>query len=102
VIQTLVGHTNLVLRVIELDSGELASISRDETVKIWDRATSLIGNTINIQNRNYSPYTLVCLPNGNLVAAREKEPFDIEIFSPITGDVLQTLSGHTSDISGGI
>jgi WD40 repeat protein len=87
-------------RVVELPNGNLASIGYDNTVRIWFKETGMNESLINIANRGYNPYLLTTIPNGNLAATRTSAPFNIQIFSPITGEVLQTLIGHSSRVSG--
>jgi WD40 repeat protein len=101
VIQTLTGHTASVGKVVELPNDRLASISTDNTIRIWNRETSLGENTLNIDQRDYI-LNFASFQNGNLAAARQEFPYDIEIFSPNNDPLvlIQTLSGHSQPVNG--
>ena len=45
-LQTLKGHTDYVISVIQLKDGRLASASDDNTIKIWDLTTSQAVQTL--------------------------------------------------------
>lgn len=98
VIQEFEGHQSVVGKVIELANEQLASISYDGTIRIWNRATSLSENTIN----QAGFLLLISLQSGDLVAPRMLPPiYNIEIFSPTTGENTLTLStGYTNFVTG--
>jgi WD40 repeat protein len=98
VIQEFEGHQSIVGKVIELANERLASISYDGTIRIWNRTTSLSENTIN----QAGFLLLISLQSGNLVAPRMLPPlYNIEIFSPTTGEnILTLLTGYTYFVTG--
>lgn len=98
--QKFAGHSNEVAKVIELPNKQLASISYDQTIRVWKRSNGLSINSIYFQTRAYSVPVLVLIQNGNLAATRYLAPFNIEIFSPVNGNVLRRLRGHTSLVTG--
>lgn len=98
VIQTFSGHVAKIGRLIELSNGQLVSISRDNTVRIWNRTTGI--NESILDHRHYDIANLVAFQDGNLAATKIDYPYDIEIFNPYIGNVLQTLRGHLFRVSG--
>lgn len=100
VIQTFNAHTRYVARVIELPQGKLASSSQDWTIRIWNRATGLIENSINIQGQSYEIKYLAATQNGDIAITNTRTPYNIGILSATTGNILKSLSGHASRASG--
>jgi WD40 repeat protein len=86
VIQTFSGHLAKIGRLVELSNGQLASISRDNTVRIWNRTTG--NNESILDHRHYDIANFVAFQGGNLAATKIDYPYDIEIFNPYTGNVL--------------
>ncbi|MBN8592409.1 MAG: protein kinase [Anaerolineae bacterium] len=87
---TLTGHSDAVLGAVEIENGHILSRSKDGTVRIWNltqnerrfQQTSLSGLVILAENRRLTR-------GGNKLFIRSA-----------TGEILHTLSGHTSYVSG--
>jgi WD40 repeat protein/transcriptional regulator with XRE-family HTH domain len=67
-------------------------------VKVWDADTGELLLKTNLFATGF-PHKAVFSPDGKL-AASAGENFKAKIFNPVTGEVLLTLPGHTSGISG--
>jgi WD40 repeat protein/transcriptional regulator with XRE-family HTH domain len=67
-------------------------------VKVWDAATGRVILKTNLFATGF-PVEIVFSPDGKL-AATAGENFKARIFNPVTGEVVLTLPGHTSGISG--
>ena len=99
-IQVFYGHTNRACKVVELASGRLASLSQDDTVRIWDRTMNGQILKIKVNQRYYNKFLLAALPDGSLAAALFSFRQEIEIFSSTSGNVMKTLRGHQGFVTG--
>jgi WD40 repeat protein len=91
VLYTLTGHTNVVYVFANLPNGNLASGSRDNTVKIWNPNTGSLIYTL--AGHTNAIFSLVVLPNGNLASGSWDNT--VKIWNPNTGSLINTLIGHT-------
>jgi WD40 repeat protein len=98
---TLNGHDTAALSGdYSPDGKQLATIGADGTVIVWDASTGketlrLPGNTVpgdfvSSQRVSYSP-------DGKLLIACDANL--IKIYNPASGDLIQTLDGHSSDVT---
>ena len=60
------GHSGYIWKIIKLKNGDLASGSRDKTIKIWDMKTGVCKKTFN--HHQNSILSLIQLKNGNLLS----------------------------------
>ncbi|SLM35266.1 nacht and wd40 domain protein, partial [Lasallia pustulata] len=95
-LQTLEGHSSSVSAVAFSPAGkQLASGSRDNTVRIWDAAT---GATLQTLKGHSGPVRAVAFsPDGKqLVSGSEDNT--VRIWDAATGATLQTLKGHSGPV----
>ena len=64
--RTLKGHTDYVRSVVVLPTGELASGSRDTTIRVWDTDTGECKQVLKGHTR--AVWSLVVLPTGELAS----------------------------------
>lgn len=95
-IRTLYGHTDSIASLIQLNETELATGSFDSTVKIWDLKREQISvNHLTLKGPIYARtiYALAKLNDQYIAAAAYKK---IQIWSPLTGDLITTLTDHSN------
>ncbi|KAH7464215.1 Vegetative incompatibility protein [Fusarium oxysporum f. sp. matthiolae] len=94
VLQTLEGHTSLVMSVVFSNDGKLiASGSYDKTVKIWDVATGEEERTLEGHTRWVT--SVVFSNDGKLIASGSYDK-TVKIWDVATGEEERTLEGHTN------
>ncbi|AMD21471.1 HER192Cp [Eremothecium sinecaudum] len=96
---TFTEHVSVVTGVQFAKKGQVMfSSSKDGTVRAWDL----------IRYRNFRTFTATdriqfnCLavdPSGEIVCAGSLDNFDIQVWSVLTGQLLDTLSGHEGPVS---
>jgi len=87
----------MVIRTLSvLQTGNLASGSDDETVRIWNPNNGSLLFTLTGHDGFVS--TLVTLPNGNIASAGRYDN-TVRIWNPNTGSLLYTLTGHAGSVS---
>ena len=65
--KTLSGHSDFIVRLIQLQNGDLASCSFDNYVKIWDSTNNTMKLTLKAHTSQV--WGLIELPNGFLISA---------------------------------
>jgi WD40 repeat protein len=98
-LNTLTGHTNMVLGLVALPNGNLASGSNDFTIKIWNPNT---GSLLYTLYGHRGSMCIILLSNGNLASATTSTGTGdtvIRIWNPNTGSLLYTLNGHSDAIT---
>ena len=91
-LKTLKSHTRSVWCLQMLLSGQLASGSEKNTIKIWDTTTATCLKTL--KDPNYWVSCLQMLPSGQLASGSGDNT--IKVWDTIAGTCLKTLQGHTS------
>jgi WD40 repeat protein len=74
-VRNISAHSNSVLDVKFLNNGNLASASKDKTIKVWDVNT--YKNIFINSNHNSSVLCLAVMPNANLVSGSEDKTIQI-------------------------
>ena len=95
--QTLGGHSRLVNSVaFSYDSKLLASVSDDNTVKVWDTATGTLQQTLGGHSDAVS--SVAFSYDSNLLASAS---FDktVKVWDMTAGTLQQTLGGHSDAVS---
>ncbi|KAK3823221.1 MAG: WD40-repeat-containing domain protein [Benniella sp.] len=91
--RTLKGHTCLVWRIVYSPDGrQIASVSYDRTVRVWDSETGLLQHLF-IGLIDCVAYS----PQGDRIASA-CEDGTVGIWDAITGDRCQTLRGHLAKV----
>jgi WD40 repeat protein len=65
----LIGHTDRVLKIIQLENDDLCSCSFDKTIKCWDWNTKKL--KLNLSGHNNYVRSIIQLHNGYLASAGE-------------------------------
>lgn len=103
VLATLTGHTNSIISVVASPNGKrLATLSDDETVKIWDTASAkeLVSIQTGLTAQNILR-TISFSPDGKRITA-PAGAHQVKIWDVETGKELLTLSGHTDEVTAAI
>jgi WD40 repeat protein len=96
-IQTLAGHSGMVLAVAFSPDGQrIASGSTDNTIKVWDATTGevekmLVGHSRTVKAVAFSP-------DGRRIVSGSKDR-TIKVWDVTTGEVEKTLVGHSRAVS---
>ena len=94
--RTLTGHTSWVNDLTLLPNGDLASVSDDSTIKIWNPNNGTLQRSFSVYTQKYyNNIWLTALSNGDL--ASNEGPY-IKIWNPYNGTLKRTLIGHHSDV----
>ncbi|MDB9308536.1 ribosome assembly protein 4, partial [Aphanizomenon sp. CS-733/32] len=95
-VNTLKGHEGYVNSVgFSPDGKQLASGSRDKTIKIWDVTTGKVLNTL--KGHESTVWSVGFSPDGQQLASGSGDN-TIKIWDVTTGKVLNTLKGHESGV----
>lgn len=95
-IKTLFGHHSFVESAVFSPNGlQVASASRDNSVKIWDVNTGECVKTLTGHNDIVN--SAVYSPNGNLIVSGSKDN-SVKIWDANTGKCIKTLVGHNHEI----
>jgi WD40 repeat protein len=90
-LQTLEGHSHGVTSVAwSPDGQQIASASRDGTVKIWNLAT---GECQTLEGHSHGVTSVAWSPDGQQIASASGDR-TVKIWNPATGE-CQTLEGHS-------
>eukprot|EP00744_Colponema_vietnamica_P018032 GILI01025405.1.p1 GENE.GILI01025405.1~~GILI01025405.1.p1 ORF type:complete len:624 (+),score=47.68 GILI01025405.1:121-1992(+) len=92
------GHTNNVSVVRALPENKLASASSDCTVKVWELESETGSCIATLKGHTATVTFLVLLPDGRLLSG--SSDFHIRVWKWETGECLQVLSEHQSEIAG--
>jgi WD40 repeat protein len=93
-IQTLGFHSNWVTAVaFSHDGTQLASASRDETIKLWDSSTGELRKTL--QGHSSWVSDVAFSHDGTQLASASRDE-TIKLWDPSTGELRKTLQGHSS------
>ena len=95
-IATLEGHSNSINCLETIDDNRFASGSQDKTIIIWDAKNFVLLKTLNT-NSTYGVFSLKSLTLNRLASGSYQE---IKIWNIESGECLQTLSYHSSNICG--
>ncbi|AFY46334.1 WD40 repeat-containing protein [Nostoc sp. PCC 7524] len=95
-VNTLKGHSGEVISVAYSPDGKyLASVSDDNTIKIWESSTGKAVQTL--QGHSSAVYSVAYSPDGKYLASASDDN-TIKIWESSTGKVVQTLQGHSSAV----
>jgi WD40 repeat protein len=81
------------------DGKQVASGSRDNTVRIWETST------VTCQSKLRGDKQINCVafsPDGKILAADDGKMFEagsVRLYDTVTGDVKSTLNGHTRSVT---
>jgi WD40 repeat protein len=89
--EVLQGHTRLVLSVIQLADGRLASGSWDNTIRIWSTSTEQCEKVL--EGHTSQVWSVIQLADGRLASGSVDKT--IRIWSTSTGQCEKVLRGHT-------
>ena len=89
--QILLGHTDFVNTITELDNNMLASGSCDKTIKIWNLATSKIISTLTGHNECVTSLANVKTDSGDLLISGSN---DLSILVWEGTKSIKNLTGH--------
>ncbi|MEH2042595.1 WD40 repeat domain-containing protein, partial [Nostoc sp.] len=95
-LKTLTGHSSSVYSVAYSPNGQqLASASRDKTIKIWDVSSGQLLKTLT--GHSDSVISVAYSPNGQQLASASWDK-TIKIWDVSSGQLLKTLTGHSSEV----
>ncbi|WP_315789311.1 serine/threonine-protein kinase [Fischerella sp. JS2] len=105
-IYEIAGHFGLVNSIaFSPDSQILASGSNDATIKLWSVKTGKLIRTLNENAQEYkfpenyqAILSVAFSPQGNIIASGSRDKI-INLWNPITGQLIRTLSGHSELIN---
>jgi len=99
------GHTDWINQVVYRPDGkQLATASRDRTVRVWDASSgkellTLKDNPGNVRSIAYSPDgKKLASTSGKWDKTKKEWQGEIKIRDASSGKLLQALAGHTEDI----
>ncbi len=88
------GHTEIILKVIDLNNETFASCSQDKTIKIWD---SVNGKCLKTLNGHKDGVSSLLLLEENILASSGLDKL-ILIWNISSEQIIRTLTGHKGDI----
>ncbi|KAF8332821.1 WD40-repeat-containing domain protein [Cantharellus anzutake] len=94
---TIRGHIEGVTSVsFSLDGLRVASVSRDETVRIWD---ALTGQELKVLRGHTKSVTSVSFSSDGFKVVSASEDETVRIWDALTGQELKVLQGHTKSVA---
>jgi WD40 repeat protein len=90
ILKTLTDHSDWVQTLVVLKNGDLASGSKDHTIKIWNSSTGSLKRTL--KGHNGYVETLAVLQNGDLASGSADKT--IRIWNVETGEEKRKLASH--------
>ena len=92
-LMSLQGHSGWVTSVcFNHDGSQVASGSRDKTVKVWNAKTGDLVQTL--EGRSGAVYSVCFNHDGSQVASGSNDK-TVKVWNAKTGDLVQTLEGHS-------
>ncbi|MBA2654005.1 MAG: WD40 repeat domain-containing protein [Gammaproteobacteria bacterium] len=95
-IRTLIGHSNTIYSVVEVDNHTLASASEDNTIKLWDLETGKCIDTLNGQYNN-GISSLAMLSNNLLASGGFSD--GIRLWDIRSRRCIKKIPSHTTVLS---
>jgi len=93
----LMGHTDAVTQVFFSPNGQsLLSVSKDQTLRIWDVATAKLRLVIPTTSNNL--LKVYYSPDGQSIAAMDAYGGEIKIWNTTTGALQTTWAGHYTQV----
>ncbi|KAJ5325832.1 uncharacterized protein N7506_008934 [Penicillium brevicompactum] len=95
--KTLDGHTGWIWDVTPSRNGELASVSNDMTIRLWNTNTGLQRGPAKDNGHSNWVRAVRFSPSGRLLATASDD-MTVRIRDAITGFTYRTLQGHTGKV----
>lgn len=90
-----IGHTDTVNNAVELQNGNIVTVSDDRAVRIWNAETGALVRTL--LGHQESITNIKELKNGNIITVSDDGT--ARIWNTETGELVRTLLGHQGRIS---
>ncbi len=97
-IQRYANHTNWVNSLDQIDNDTMVSGSQDNTIRIWKISTGETLQTIYVSPCAYVVRVL-SIEYKQIVCGKGGSSQNLQIYNYSTGDLIRTLSGHTSTVN---
>jgi WD40 repeat protein len=96
-IQRYTNHTSVVYSLDQIDNDTMVSSSQDQTIRIWKISTD---KTLKIITFNVAVYVVrvFSVEYKQIVCGKIGTSNNLQIFNYETGDLIQTLNGHSSSV----
>jgi WD40 repeat protein len=97
-IQRYTNHSSYVYSLDQIDNDTMVSGSEDNTIHIWKISTGETLQTINV-NRPVYVVRVFSIESKQIVCGKKGSNDNLQIYNYGTGDLIQTLNGHSSDVN---